>query len=390
MPTVSDASSNTGSTEPVDVIFLLHTIAYGGIESVLLNWIDAFDPRRYRIHMVCFANPGETEQPFVEAAQKRGVLVRKIPWSRRKPLIKASRALATIIRETDTRILHAHGWYADFVAAITQYLTPVRTITTSYVWHDYDWKRNLIQLVDQYAIRFFDQITAHCEFTRRGSIQRGIAADKVITLPCGYAGKPVTLAAAERALRRREMGVSEEEIVLINVARFYPEKTHDALLRIFRMVLESVPNLRLWLVGTGPLEQDIRNQATNLGVQDRVRLCGFVEDLPRLLALADIQVHPADIEGVPLAVLAGMAAALPVIASAVGGLPEILDHGKNGVLIPPRADRTFAEQLCGLLQNPQQCQALGQRALHFIENDYSLPTAVAKVAETYDTLIAKV
>jgi glycosyltransferase involved in cell wall biosynthesis len=187
----------------------------------------------------------------------------------------------------------------------------------------------------------------------------------------------------ERQERRRELGAANDEIVLGNVARLYPEKAHDSLLRSFKVVASRHPKAKLWISGIGPLEGAIRSQCSALGLDDRVKFLGFVEDLARMLRLLDIQVHPSHIEGVPLALCEGMAAGLPVVASAVGGIPEILDHGASGVLVQPGDEEGFANAVSHLIDNPRERSRLGLAARHFMETKYSLHTAVSRVEETY-------
>ena len=101
------------------------------------------------------------------------------------------------------------------------------------------------------------------------------------------------------------------------------------------------------------------------------------------MRLLDIQVHPSHIEGVPLALCEGLAAGLPIVASAVGGVPEILNHGKCGVLVRPGDEDAFSQAVLSLIDNPQERLRLGVAARHFVENDYSLDTAVNHVQQTY-------
>jgi len=371
------------------VVHLIHTMAYGGVETALINWIRGMDAMRFAVHLVCFANPGGTEAPFVEAAERHGLTVEKIPWSRRKPLIRAARALARLLRVHQADILHTHGWYADFVGAIAKRLAPVKTITTLYVWSDFDWRRNIIQRIDQHVIRTYDQITGHCEETSRRTIARGIPRERVKTLSCGFEANRVELSAAERLARRRAMGVADDTRVLVNVARFYPEKAQDALLRSFVRIRAHRPDAHLWIAGVGPLEESLRALSTSLGLDAAVSFLGFVRELPELLALADVQVHPAVIEGVPLAICSGMAAGLPIVASAVGGLPEVLENGESGVLVPPGDETRFADAVLDLLARPEEAARLGHNARRFIENDYSLPAAVRRVEQTYDELMGR-
>jgi glycosyltransferase involved in cell wall biosynthesis len=292
-------ASGRTHAQPVRVMHLIHSMAYGGVETALLNWVRGLDRSRFEVRVVCFANPGGTEAPFVEAALRQGVTVSKVPWARRKPLLQAGRELAAQIRAFGADILHCHGWYADFVGAVTSWMVPVRTITTQYVWFDYDWKRNLIQLIDRFAIRRFDRVTAHCEATRRATIDRGFPPEQVRTLICGFETHRATLTLGERTQRRLARGVTENDLLLINVARLYPEKAQDFLLRGFQRILEAEPRARLWILGVGPLEGELRSLSQKLGLAHRVEFVGFEAKLAEVLALADLQVHPARIEGVP-------------------------------------------------------------------------------------------
>jgi glycosyltransferase involved in cell wall biosynthesis len=371
------------TTPRISVLHLLHSMAYGGIETVLINWARGLDPAHFDVHVTCFANPGGTEGTFVEAAQRHGLHVSTIPWGRRKPLFKAARALAGLIREYRVDIVHAHGWYADFVCAIAARLVPIKTITTAYVWFDYDWKRNLIQTIDQYVIRGFDQITAHCEHTRLATVARGIPAARVKTLISGFATRRAELSREERQIQRQARGAEDTHVVLVNVARLYPEKAHDMLLRSFAAIVQRCPDTRLWIAGIGPLQAELARLCAQLHLETVVTFLGFVDDLPTLLALADIQVHPAHIEGIPLAVCEGMAASLPVVASAVGGLPEIIHHGRNGMLVPPGDEARFVDEVVHLIRHPEEGRRLGLAARHFMEHDYSLTTALQRVEQTY-------
>lgn len=383
------SGSAPAAPRKLSVVHLIHTMAYGGVETAVLNWIRALDRERFDVHLVCFANPGQTEAPFVEAATRLGIAVSTLPWHRGKPVLRAARELQRLAQQWQVDIVHAHNCYADVVTLAASRLGPRRfkTITTTYVWFDYrNWKRNLIQWIDARVIRYFDRVTAHCENTRIETINRGIRAQDVSTLICGFETHRVDLDPAVRAQRRAELGVTDADTVLINVARFYPEKAQVFLLECFAHLVQQRPRLRLWLAGVGPLEDELRAAVDRLQLQASVRFLGFVPALPQLLALADVQVHPAHIEGVPLAICEGMAAGLPIVASAVGGLPEILDHGRNGVLVPGLDLATFRDAVLRLVDDPVLARHYGDRARHFIEHDYSLRTAIGRVEATYREL----
>jgi glycosyltransferase involved in cell wall biosynthesis len=372
------------------VMHLLHTMAYGGVETTLINWVRKMDRDRFEVHLVCFANPGSTEMPFVKAAEGAGLcLAGKLPWRKTKPIMSAARKLRDLIRQHRIDILHSHNCYADVVALVARMMVPVKLVTTLYVWGDFGWKRNIIQWLNEQAVRRFDLVTVHCEDTLAQTLARGFRPERVKLLISGFEADHHEMAAEERRERRRERGVSDKEVVLANIARFYPEKAHDSLLRSFREISARHPEARLWLFGVGPLEDDLRRLCTELGLDDRVTFLGFVEDLPGILPLVDIQVHPSHMEGVALAVCSGMAAGLPIVASDVGGLREVLKHGETGFLVPPGDERGFTEAVVGLIEQPERARRLGQAARHFMLNDYSLERAVGEVQKTYLELMGQ-
>lgn len=373
----------------VRVAHLIHTMAYGGIETALVNWLKTLDRTHYDPYLYCFANPGGTETPFVEAASRHGLEVSKIPWSRWKPVFRAGQAMANQIRRRKIQILHCHNTYANLVGAYCGAVTPVKTVTTLYVWGEFGFKRNMLQYMDQLLIRRFDLVTAHCEDTFRATIARGFRAEDIRLLICGFAERVARLMPEERARRRAELGAGDHDVVFVNVSRFWPEKAHDVLLTAFRQVLNERPNAKLWLPGVGPEQEKIRALCTQLDLDPCVRFLGFCTELPELLAISDIQVHPSDMEGVPLAVCAGMAAGLPIIATAVGGLPEILQDGKSALLIPPRQPGTLARVMMDLMDDQPLQRRIGAEAQRFIEEEYSLRAATLRVQSVYKEMMSR-
>lgn len=375
---------------PIRVLHLIHTMAYGGVETALINWLKRLDPAHVEIELACFANPDGSERPFEEAAAGAGVPVRhKLPWSRRKPVIASARRLARILRDERIDILHTHNCYADCVGAVTRWMSPVRTLTTLYVWADLGWKRNLIQRVNRWAIRGYDLISAHCDETYEQTLAMGFPKERLTTLICGFEMAIPTIGETERRERRRAMGLDDDAIVLANIARLYPEKEQASLLRCFQRLHTDDPRLRLWILGVGPLEAELKALCHRLGLDDSVRFLGFVEDLAGLLPLFDIQVHPAWIEGVPLSICAGMAAGLPIVASDVGGIPEVLRDRRSALLVPRGDADAFVAGVRELLADPGLARRLGAEARRFIENEYSLDTAVARLEQTYRGLVGR-
>ena len=374
---------------PIRVAHLIHTMAHGGVETALINWFKTFAAENVQAHLLCFANPGQTERPFVEAAARAGLKVHVVPWGRHKPVLRAARSVAAFIRDHRIELLHCHNTYANLVGLWASRSTDVKTLTTVYVWSGYGLKRRMLQWLDERMLTRFDQVTAHCEAALRATVDRGIPAEDIRLLTCGFADRVASLTPAERASGRAAMGVAADETVLIKVARFWPEKRHDVLLRAFKHLLTKTTRVQLWIPGVGPEEQSVRALADQLGVASRCRFLGFRTDLPELLAMADIQVHTSDEEGVPLAILSGMAAARPIVSTRVGGIAEVIQGNHSGILMNPREPEAFADAVFDLMADPLRQKQLGAAAQQFIATEYSLSAATARVERLYEELAAR-
>jgi glycosyltransferase involved in cell wall biosynthesis len=389
-PVVAPSAASTAA--PVPVMHFIHSIAYGGVETAVLNWLRTIDRRRYTPHLVCFSNPGQSERPFVEAAARAGFEVETIPWRRTKPVLQSARRLAALMHEGGVRILHTHNTYADLVGLVAARMgrtqgARVRTITTLYVWSKFNWKRDLLQWCNRMLLRWFDLVSAHCEITYDQTLAFGVCPERLRLLICGFEAPLYEGSREERDRRRRELGAQPGDPVLINVARLYPEKEQKMLLDYFSAIVAEEPHAKLWIAGVGPLEEELRTHCTELGLDDSVVFLGFIEDLPALLFLADIHVNTSSAEGVPLAICSAMAAALPIVATEVGGLPEILNHGGAGVLVPFGDKERFVEAVNAFIVSLSLRELYGAAARRFIAEDYSLTSAVKRLEQTYDELL---
>jgi glycosyltransferase involved in cell wall biosynthesis len=384
--TSSPADSNRSGSGPIRAAILLHTMAHGGVETAILNWCRTFDRKAVEPHLICFTNPGNTEKPFVDAAKAAGFEVARIPWERGKPVLRAARVLANYLRREKCSVLHCHNTYANMVGLLASRMYPVGTLTTMYVWGKFGWKRGALQWIDSLIMKRFDRVSAHCESCFRDTVARGIPEKELELLVCGYPARTVHMDAGERAERRGRLGADSGDVVLIYMARFWPEKAHDNLLAGFDLLLKRHPEARLWLPGVGPELERIKDLTRQMGLTRRVDFLGFQPDPDRLLAMSDIQVHPSDDEGVALAICAGMNAGLPIVASRVGGLPEVLKDGTNSVLIPARSPAALADEVSRLIENPEEARRLGREAKRFIEERYSLDAATRKVEAVYREL----
>jgi glycosyltransferase involved in cell wall biosynthesis len=378
-PTVAD-------TKKISVLHIIHSVCHGGIESAVINWVRFLDRSEMNVHVACFMGDRGREAAFCQAAERVGITVIPIPWTKYKPFFKASRAVAQIVRDLEIDIVHTHSYYADAIGALTKLFVPVKTVSTVYVWGKYELHRQIMQAMDWTALHFVDKVTAHCDDTYEKTIRLGFDRKQVTKLIAGFPAHEVTpLSKQQRLELRRSMDIRDDEILMLNVARIHPEKAHDQLLRSFKIVNDRHPNTKLWISGIGwsELEQQLRSLRDELGLADKVTFIGFHADLHPFLKAADIMVHPSHVEGVPIAILLGMSAGLPIVISDVGGVRETIKQDRTGILIAENDIAGFAEQVSRLVDDHDFAQTLGEQARAFVSNEYSINTAVTNVRDTY-------
>jgi glycosyltransferase involved in cell wall biosynthesis len=186
---------------------------------------------------------------------------------------------------------------------------------------------------------------------------------------------------------RAELGIPGDAPIVGNVANFKPAKDHTTLLRAAARVREALPGVRFLLVGQGPLESETRRLAAELGLDRTVVFAGFRSDAQRLAAAFDVFTLASTYEGLPIALVEAMALGRPAVVTRVGGTPEVVTDGVQGLLVPPRDPAALADGLLRLLGDPELRARMGAagraRAL-----DFDIRRAVRRMEQVYTDLLA--
>jgi len=185
---------------------------------------------------------------------------------------------------------------------------------------------------------------------------------------------------------RREFRVPPGGALVLNVAHCADHKGQRFLVAAAPAVLARRPDTRLVIVGEGELLEPLRAQARELGVADRVLLPGFRSDVPSLLRAADLFAFPSHLEGLGTSVLDALAVGLPVVATTAGGIPEMIDDGMHGLLVPPRDPDALARALLALLENPARARRLGAAGRARVLVEFTSERMVEKTLAEYGRL----
>jgi glycosyltransferase involved in cell wall biosynthesis len=207
----------------------------------------------------------------------------------------------------------------------------------------------------------------------------------VQTLVHGTSIDDALAARAHRLDARAELGFGPDDVVAGTVANFRAQKAYPDLLAAVRIALDRAPNLQVVAVGQGPLEAEIRAEHERLGLGDRFRFLGYRPDALHVLAACDIFTLASRYEGYPIALMEALAVGLPVVATAVGGVPDAVRQGVEGIVVPPSRPDLLAAALAELATDPVLRARLAAAALERGQQ-YDIGAAVRKIEEAYDRL----
>jgi glycosyltransferase involved in cell wall biosynthesis len=183
---------------------------------------------------------------------------------------------------------------------------------------------------------------------------------------------------------RVALGLPVDAVIAVYIGRLAPEKNVAQLVEIWPAVHAQVPQSELVIVGGGPLETNLRQQA-GAGI----RFVGFQQDVQPYLTAADVFVLPSNAEGLSVALLEAMASGLAVVATAVGGTPEVIADGETGCLVPPGDGLALAQALLKVLQDPLLREQLGQNARRRVQSEYALEQVAQRLADLYSHVVKK-
>jgi glycosyltransferase involved in cell wall biosynthesis len=260
----------------------------------------------------------------------------------------------------------------------------VRLVLTEHGRHYPDVVRPLRRAVNRLVLdRLADAVSACCAFSAEGlSRVDGFAAGRIEVIENGIDLSRYQIA-RDRTVLRERLGLDPRRRYVATVARFHPVKDHATLLRAFAGVATELADVDLLLAGEGPLRPDLERLATELGIDGRLRFLGVRSDVPELLQASDVFALASVSEAASLTLLEAMASGLPVVVTNVGGNPEIVRHGVEGILAPRGDAPAIAAALRTLLDDPVTAAAMGAAGRARVEERYQLRQTVAAYYALY-------
>ena len=364
---------------PIRVGFVLHAMQVAGAEVLVKETIRRL-AGQIEPTVFCLDAVG----PLGEQLRAEGVEV--VCLDRRPGRDwRVSWRLAREVLRREIELLHAHQYTPFFYSALARPLAGMpRLLLTEHGRHYPDVVSPMRRAVNRLVLdRLADAVNACCAFSARALCEKdGFAGGRIEVIENGIEVDRYQ-PAMDRAGLRRRLGLEPTRFYVINVARHHPVKDQATLLRGFAAIAVQRADMDLLLVGDGPLRNDFQRLAVDLRIVDRVKFLGVRRDVPDLLRASDIFALTSVSEAASLTLLEAMAAGLPVIVTDVGGNPEIVRHGCDGLLVARGDASGVAEALEQLLDHPERAAALGRSGRLRVQERYRLERTVDAYRKLY-------
>jgi glycosyltransferase involved in cell wall biosynthesis len=363
------------------IFHIIDNLRRAGAQRELVNLVTGLAPFGYDQHVYCLNDVFHPD--IVREMRQCGARVVILGRAQMASLLGIARLLGDMSR-LRPEIVHTRLFVSDIIGRTLARVAEVPLIVTNIETRNID-KQTWQFLLDRLTIHWADRVV----FNSQHVIPFSVAFERVQPEQALHIPNGICLAAPDPAARARlqaELTIPHDAQILGMLGRLAPQKGYPYLLEALARVVAQHPNVVQLIIGDGPLLDVLTNQAQQLGIRDNIRFTGGRSDVPDLLAALDLYVHSSLFEGLPNSVMEAMLAGKPVICTSVDGVPEIIDHGVTGWLVPPRDAAALARQICYALEHPAEASRIGEAAANLIATQYSVERMVQSFHQLYSDL----
>lgn len=371
--------------EPIRVLHLRDSPWVDGPGRTILETASHVDPARVDYHIGAFVSPGQQQHAMVEGARARGAQVHVI--NDRPGLDKRLvNDILELIERHRIDILHTSEFRSNVLSLLCRRRSKLITVSTAHGWIANDLRGRVFRVADKMLLRQFDAVILVSHAMRRLVPRWWLPQSRTHVLHNALVLESYGREILSAGRRQRDPNAP---IRLINVGRLSPEKGQQLLLEAFAKVLPTQPHMELVFAGIGPLEDSLRATAQQLGIQNNVVFRGYVADMPALYAECDLVVQSSFTEGLPNVILEAAYLRMPIVATAVGGTGEVIEHGRTGWLIKPHSLTELVDGLRRFVDDPARFRGMAEQAHVDIRERFSFTARTHTLTQLYGQLMER-
>lgn len=363
------------------ILFIIWALEVGGAERLLVKLAQKIPREQYVVTVACISRKG------VWASELENNGIRVVCFDKRTgfdPLILFR--LLSFIRSERPDFVNTYLWTADLWGRLAAILAGVKYIIVTEQNVDV-WKRWYHILIDKILFKFTQcAICVSDEVVNYYRDKVGLKETQLKMIPNAIDVSLFDDDDIQYDLRG-QLGIKVNEFVFTCSARLHIQKAHEVLIGAVKILrTKQVANFRVLLVGDGPRNHELRALVNAQGLETIISFLGLRQDIPRILLQSDAFVLSSDYEGLSLAILEAMAARLPIVATIVGGNPQVVENGSTGFLVPPRNPELLAEAMECVISNPGLAKQMGVAGRSKVEGTYDIQSVTRQTVELFNFL----
>lgn len=359
----------------------------GGPETLIIHISRFIDRDRFPLTVATLGPNEKHTSPFIEAVRDNGIPVVVIPAKHRFDLTCIT-SLGDVLRKNDVDILHTHDHRTNLIGYRAAKHLDTRTVATIHQPMRRHWWLKHFEILDERIVRRLDRLLPVAEAVKQDIVGRRVAPANMVTTVLNGIDVATFDTPGDGERIRKELGIPSHAVLGLTMGRLSDDKGLPDLLRAACEITRRRDDVYWMIAGRGPLDQKLRRSVARLGLTERVLFLGFRTDLPDLFAAADLLVIASTSEGCSVVALESMAAGVPLVATSVGGTPEIVVHGETGLIIEPRRPEQIVEAVLSLASDGKRRRAMGLRAAERVRQHFTAQRMVGDFETVYAELMS--
>jgi glycosyltransferase involved in cell wall biosynthesis len=373
-------STPVGVRSPVRVLQLTSSLGFYGAEQMIMTLITALDRGSFDVRLATLEKKRASSTAIVSAARVAGIDAVTLPcqgwldWN-------AIQALKSLVEEEKIEILHCHEPKSRLYGAVVSRMTGIPMIATHHLWTGQNLRTRLVESIDAAVLHCCDKVIGVSSSVAESMRRVLVSSRRIEVIPNG-----IDLGSFEDELQndevRASLGIPRGVPVIGAVGRLDIQKAHERLIEAAREMTDAGQDAVYVIFGEGVERPHLESLVRELGLTGRVLLPGYRKDIRPYLAMMDVFVMPSRREGTPMALLEAMAMKKPVVATAVGGVPDVLRDGIDGIMLPENGDG-LGDALLKLLRDPACASQMARSGRRRVETEFSSLRMAGRYEDVY-------